>query len=168
VHPEDTSAADLDTLTWLVNPPAGLERAVRDTDGLRAHGGLLVLLNLLADLAPPLDAGDVLSAQIARISGEIVPWLFPPWGLRTHVVPAVRDFPRGRRGVRVRARRRANASTKPPSYACARLQVGDQEWWQRASNFLALSVSRRFAKLVEELRALAVFVFDEPQHACCN
>src|SRR5882672_9516449 len=91
VHPEDTSAADLDTLTWLVNPPAGLEHTVRDTDGLRANGGLLVLLNLLADLAPPLDASDALSAQIARIVGEIVPWPFPPWGLRVRVVPAVRE-----------------------------------------------------------------------------
>ena len=80
MHPEDTSTADLDALTWLVNPPADLEHAVRDTDGLCANGRLLVLPNLLADLAPPLDAGDVLSAQIARIVGEVVPCAVPAVG----------------------------------------------------------------------------------------
>jgi hypothetical protein len=83
--------ADLDALTALVNPPPDLQHAVRDTDSLRANGGLLVLVNLLADLAAPLGAGDALSAQIAQIVGEVVPWLFPPWELRGRVVPAVRD-----------------------------------------------------------------------------
>jgi len=56
VHPEDTGTVDPETLTWLVNTPAGLEHAVRATDSLRANGDMLVLFNLLADLGPSLDA----------------------------------------------------------------------------------------------------------------
>jgi hypothetical protein len=81
---EHTDAADLDledALAALVNPPPDLRHAVRDTDGLRANGGLLVLVNLAVPLG---DADDALSAQIARIVGEVVPWLFPPWELRAH------------------------------------------------------------------------------------
>jgi hypothetical protein len=46
---------------------------MRDTDTLRANGDLLDLLNLLADFALPLNAGDELSVQIARILGEVAP-----------------------------------------------------------------------------------------------
>jgi hypothetical protein len=92
ILPEDI--VDLDALTSLVNPPRGLDHAVRDMDGLRANGGLLILINLLADLATPLRASDALSAQIARIIVEVAPWLFPPWELCAHrsmIVPVVRD-----------------------------------------------------------------------------
>jgi hypothetical protein len=87
--PEDMM--DLEALTFLVNPPRGLDHAVCDVDGLRANDGLLVFVNLLEDLATPLRASDALSAQIERIVGEVVPWLFPPWELRGRVVPAVRE-----------------------------------------------------------------------------
>jgi len=168
VHPEDTSAADLDTLTWLVNPPAGLEHAVRDTDGLRANGGLLVLLNLLADLAPPLDAGDVLSAQIARIIGEIVPWLFPPWGLRTHVVPAVRDSLADAVAFVCALADGQMHATKPPSVRVCTPSSRRSRVVAAGEQFSGPERVAAFAKLVEELRALAVFVFDEPQHALRN
>jgi hypothetical protein len=69
--PEDM--VDLDTLTSLINPPRGLDHAVCDMDGLRVNGGLLILVNLLADLATPLRASDALSMQIARTVGEVVP-----------------------------------------------------------------------------------------------
>jgi len=59
---------------WLVVPPVVLEHPMRDTDSLRVNGDLLILLNLLADFAPPPDAGDALSAQIARIVGKVVRW----------------------------------------------------------------------------------------------
>ncbi|KAI0293861.1 hypothetical protein B0F90DRAFT_1760714 [Multifurca ochricompacta] len=97
--PPSEDPADLDALYALVNPPPDLQQAMAindadagtDTDSLRANGGLIVLINLLADLAIPLGAGDALSAQIAQIVGEVVPWLFPPWELRVRVVPAVRQ-----------------------------------------------------------------------------
>jgi len=142
-----------------------LTLTVRDTDGLRANGGLLVLLNLLAHLAPPLDAGDALSAQIARIVGEIVPWLFPPLGLRVRVVPAVRDsladalaFVCALMDGQMHANKLPGVRVRTPSSRRSRLVAAGEQCAgpERAA---------AFAKLVEELRALAVFVFDEPQHA---
>jgi hypothetical protein len=69
--PEDM--VDLDTLTSLINPPRGLDHTVCDMDGLCVNGGLLILVNLLADLATPLRASDALSVQIARTVGEVMP-----------------------------------------------------------------------------------------------
>ena len=139
-----------------------------DSDGLRANGGLLVLLNLLADLAPPLDASDALSAQIARIVGEIVAWPFPPWGLRVRVVPAVREsledalaFVCALADGHMRANKPPSLRVRTPSSRRSRLVAAGERYAgpQRAT---------AFAKLVEELRALAAFVFDEPQHAPRN
>ncbi|KAI0245457.1 hypothetical protein BJV78DRAFT_1287812 [Lactifluus subvellereus] len=158
--------ADLDTLASLVNPPLHLQHAVCDTDSLRANGGLLVLINLLADLAAPLSVGDALSAQIACIVGEVVPWLFPPWELRAHVVPDVREA-------------LADACASVYSLADEQTQVakppGARPRTPQARAVAAAAAARQqrasperpgaFAKLVEELRALAAFVFDEPQHA---
>ncbi|KAI0248285.1 hypothetical protein BJV78DRAFT_1284904 [Lactifluus subvellereus] len=158
--------ADLDALASLVNPPPRLQHAVRDTDSLRANGGLLVLVNLLADLAAPLSAGDALSAQIACIVGEVVPWLFPPWELRARVVPDVREA-------------LADACASVYSLADEQTQVGKPPGARprtpQARAVAAAAAARQqcasperpsaFAKLVEELRALAAFVFDEPQHA---
>ncbi len=162
--PEDTemAAADLDTLAELVSPPPALQPAIQDTDTLRANGGLLILVNLLADLAAPLGAADALSAQIARIVCEVVPWLFPPWNLRDRVVPAVRDA-------------LADACAFVGALADGQPQAGKppnarpRMHWNRAvvANQQHVCPVRPDAleKLVEELRALASFVCDEPQHA---
>ena len=159
--PEYTDAADLDALAALVDPPPDLQHAVRGTDSLRANGGLLVLINLLEDLTAPLGAADdALSAQIARIVGEVVPWLFPPWELRARVVPAVRDslsdaceFVAALAEGQIQARkfphvRPHSARTVPENQRHAPTERQDA-----------------FTKLVEELRALTAFVCDEPQHA---
>jgi hypothetical protein len=154
--PEDM--VDLDTLTSLVNPPRGLDHAVCDMDGLRANGGLLILVNLLADLATPLRASDALSAQIARIVGEVVPWLFPPWELRGRVVPAVRD-----------------ALVDARAFVCALAdgQAQRNEWpsmdsTRRTTVAAANQRPGAFSKLVEEVCALAAFVGDEPRHVLCG
>jgi hypothetical protein len=156
---------DTDVLAALVSPPLGLEHAVRDTDSLRANGGLLVLINLLADLAAPLSASDALSVQIARIVGEVVPWLFPPWDLRARVVPAVRDaladtceFVSALADARTHAGKPPNTNPHPHTDSTRTVAANKQH----------TSTERQdaaFSKLVEELRALASFVCDEPQHA---
>ena len=150
VLPEDMM--DLDVLTSLVNPPKGLDDAVQDMDSLRANGGLLILINLLADLAAPLRASDALSAQIARIVGEVVPWLFPPWELRGRIVPAVRD-----------------ALVDTRAFVCV-LADGQAQGGELSStdstrrNTIDAASQRHgaFSKLVEEVCALAAFVCDEP------
>jgi hypothetical protein len=154
--PEDM--VDLDALTSLVNPPRGLDHAVCDMDGLRANAGLLILVNLLADLAIPLRTSDALSAQIARIVGEVVPWLFPPWEFRGRVVPAVRD-----------------ALMDARAFVCA-LADGQIEGNERPSmdstrRTTVAAANQRlgaFSKLVEEVCALAAFVGDEPRHVVCG
>ena len=55
---------DLDALVLLAHPPLHLQHAVRDMDSLRTNCGLLIFINVLADLAAPLCAGDALSACI--------------------------------------------------------------------------------------------------------
>ena len=156
---------DLDTLASLVNPSPRLRHTVCDTDGLRANGGLLVLINLLADLAAPLGAGDALSAQIACIVSEVVPWLFPPWELRARVVPAVREaladacanvYSLADGQIQI-AKPPAARPRTPQARAVAAAAAARQ---QRASS----ERPSAFAKLVEELRTLAAFVFDESQH----
>jgi len=155
IFPEDM--VDLDALTSLVNPPRGLDHAVCDMDGLRANGGLLILVNLLADLATPLRASDALSAQIARIVGEVVPWLFPPWELRGRIAPAVRDaLVDARAFVSALADGQAEAKELPSMDSTRRTTVP--------------AANRRpgaFSKLVEEVCALAAFVGDEPRHVLC-
>ena len=154
--PEDM--VDLDALTFLVNPPRGLDHAVCDMDGLRANGGLLILVNLLADLAIPLRASDVLSAQIARIVGEVVPWLFPPWELRGHIAPVVRDaLVDAREFVCALADGQAQGSERPSVDSTRRTTVAAAD--QR---------SGAFAKVVEEVCALAAFVGDEPRDVLCG
>ena len=182
--PEYTDAADLSALTALVNPPPGLRHAVRDTESLRANGGLLVLVNLLEDLTAPLlgaaaaaaaaddddDDDDALSAQIARIVGEVVPWLFPPWELRARVEPVVRDaladacefvdaLAEGQRTLK-KARKQQPPHSRPPR--------STRTVTVPSVNRRRLCVERQdaFVKLVEELRALKAFVCDDgPQHA---
>ena len=154
---------DTDALAALVGPPPGLEHAVRDTDSLRANGGLLVLINLLADLAAPLGAADALSVQIARIVGEVVPWLFPPWDLRARVVPTVRDALADTcEFVSALADARAHAGKPPNSHPHTTRKVEVNKHHSSPERQDA------FSKLVEELRALAAFVCDEPQHASCG
>ncbi|KAH9956846.1 hypothetical protein BJV74DRAFT_873828 [Russula compacta] len=155
VLPEEM--ADLDTLTSLVNSPPNLQHAVRDTDGLRANGGLLILINLLADLAEPLSAGGALSVQIARIVCEVVPWLFPPWELRECVVPAVRDaLADACSFVLSLAEVRAQVVGRPPS---VRPRTHSSTRTVAAGQYHA-SCERpdAFTKLVEELRALVTFL----------
>jgi hypothetical protein len=165
-----TTAADrdIDVLAALVRPPPGLEHAVRDTDSLRANGGLLVLINLLADLAAPLSAADALSMQIARIVGEVVPWLFPPWDLRARVVPTVRDaLADACEFVSALADARAHAGKPPNLNPHPHPHPHTHSARAVATNEHHTSPARQdaFSKLVEELRALAAFVCDEPQHA---
>jgi len=72
-RPDDTEMAGavLDAFTMLVSPSSGLQHAGWDTDTPHANGSLLILVNLLADLAEPLDTtDDVVSAEIAYIVGE--------------------------------------------------------------------------------------------------
>ena len=141
--PEDM--VDLDALTFLVNPPRGLDHAVCDMDGLRANGGLLILVNLLADLATPLRASDALSAQIARIVGEVVPWLFPPWELRARVVPAVRDaLVDARAFVCALSDDQAQVNERPSIDSTGRITVAAAN--QRPGAFSKLS-SRKFVRL---------------------
>ncbi|KAI0262404.1 hypothetical protein BC834DRAFT_1034408 [Gloeopeniophorella convolvens] len=149
VLPED--AADLGTLATLVAPPPSLEHAVRDLDSLRANGGLIVLVNLLADLAAPLRAGGPLSEQIALIASEVVPWLSPPWELRGRIEPAVRE---AFSGVCEGVYALVNGPFLPkrPGTPSVRLSLQDPGPGPVA-----------FSKLVEELRALSSFVSDEPQ-----
>jgi hypothetical protein len=149
---------DLDALTFLVNPPRDLDHAVCDMDGLRANGGLLILVHLLADLATPLRASDALSAQIARIVGEVVPWLFPPWELRGRVVPVVRD-----------------ALVDARAFVCAladgQAQVNERPSMDSTRRSTVAAANERpgaFSKLVEEVCALAAFVGDEPRHVGCG
>jgi hypothetical protein len=154
--PEDM--VDLDALTSLVNPPRGLDHAVCDMDGLRANGGLLILVNLLADLAIPLRTSDALSAQIARIVGEVVPWLFPPWEFRGRVVPAVRDALMDARAfVCALADGQIEGNERPSMDSTRRTTVA------AANQRLGAS-----SKLVEEVCALAAFVGDEPRHVVCG
>jgi hypothetical protein len=126
-------------------------------DGLRANGGLLILVNLLADLATPLRASDALSVQIARFVREVIPWLFPPWELRGRVVPAVRDaLVDARAFVCALADEQAQGGELPNA---------DQT---RITTAAASRGPGAFAKLVEEVCALAAFVCDEPQHVMCG
>ena len=159
--PDYTDAADLDVLAALVNPPPGLQHAVRDTDSLCANGGLLVLVNLLEDLAAPLGAADdALSAQIARIVGEVVPWLFPPWEPRARVMPAVRDSLADACGLVGALTEGQIQARKPPHVRPHSTRTAPEN--QRHP---CIGRQDAFTKLVEELRALRTFVCDEPQHA---
>lgn len=156
IFPEDMM--DLDALISLVNPPRGLDHVVCDMDGLRANGGLLILVNLLADLATALRTSDALSAQIARIVGEVVPWLFPPWELRGRVVPAVRDaLVDAREFVCALADGHVQSNERPSIDSSRRTTVAVEN--QRLG---------AFSKLVEEVCALAAFVGDEPRHILCG
>jgi hypothetical protein len=149
---------DLDTLTFLINPPRGLDHAVCDMDGLRANGGLLILVNLLADPATPLRANDALSAQIARIVGEVVPWLFPPWELRERVVPAVRDSLVDARAFACALADGQARGNERPSMDSTR----------RTTATAANQRSNAFSKLIEEVCALTAFVGDEPRRDLCG
>jgi hypothetical protein len=165
--PEYTDAADLDALAALVNPPPSLQHAVRGTDSLRANGGLLVLINLLDDLTVPLGAADdALSAQIARIIGEVVPWLFPPWELRARVVPAVRDALADACEL-VGALAEGQIQTRKLPHTRSFPHVRPHSTRTEPENQHHACTERRYAftKLVEELRALTAFVCDESQHA---
>jgi hypothetical protein len=158
-----TAAADrdIDVLAALVSPPPGLQHTVRDTESLRANGGLLVLINLLTDLAAPLSATDALSLQIARIVGEVVPWLFPPWDLRACVVPDVRDaLADACEFVGALADARAQAGKAPNP----RIHTHSSQTTMVNEHHACPERQDAFTKLVEELRALAAFVCDEPQH----
>ena len=156
VFPEDT--VDVNVLASLVRPPRGLDHAVCDMDGLRANGGLLILVNLLSDLATPLRAGDALSAQIARIVGEVVPWLFPPWELRERIVPAVRDA-------------LVDARAIVCGLADGQAHGNERPRMDRTRGTIVSAANQRpgaFSKLVEEVCALAAFVGDEPRHVLCG
>ena len=151
---------DLDVLTFLVNPLRGLDHAVCDMSSLRANGRLLILVDLLADLATPLRANDALSARIARIVGEVVPWLFPSWELCGRVVPAVRDAL-----VDARAFVCALADGQAPSQGN---ECPNMDSTRRTTVAAANRRPGAFFKLVDEVCALAAFVGDEPWHALCG
>jgi hypothetical protein len=165
--PEYTDAADLDALAALVNPPPSLQHAVRGTDSLRANGGLLVLINLIEDLAAPLGAADdPLSAQIARIIGEVVPWLFPPWELRACVVPAVRDaLADACEFVGALAEGQIQTRKPPHTRSFPHARPHTTRTVQENQHHACAERQDAFTKLVEELRALTAFVCDESQHA---